>query len=161
MKYRLTWKDIGEAFFYRHGVLWFVVYISFILVVSFIYSSINLGFIINVWDYLTGLTVALPLILIMYLWLLLFIFLYSIPYWKKNIAGDHELYIEDNLFVWKSVSMQVRTDLSRLEYVKIQEKSFTIKFDGMKKTKIQKKWSLSGYEKFTEQLKWYFDSIKK
>lgn len=55
-------------------------------------------------------------------------------------------------FIWKSRKQEIKTSLSLLKSFVVQRKKITIKFEGIRKAKISKKWITSGYDEFISDM---------
>ena len=81
-----------------------------------------------------------------------FIFATSFHYWKNHIVGEHELRIDEDFFIWKSSTQEVKTKLSLLKNFTVKHDTLLIKFEGIKKAKILRKWVYEGYDDFVAEM---------
>lgn len=143
MKYKLTWKNILQENLYRFVVIGFPVFLlatlALMLFIQFLSGELGMY---SFSDYISGIGSTFLTLIVVYMCLLLFIFATSFSYWKNSIVGEHELQLDDDFFIWKSARQEVKTKLSLLRDFTVKRKSLIIKFDGIKKAKIEKNWIL-------------------
>lgn len=153
MKYKLTWKDIIVANAYKFFVVGFPIYLILVLFIVLLMDFIEgrLGY-YSISDYMYGIITTIPMIIIIYASLVVFLCITSWKYWKNNIIWEHELKVTKDSFIWKSRKQEVKTSLSLLKNFVVQRKKITIKFEGIRKAKISKKWIISGYDEFISDM---------
>ena len=93
-----------------------------------------------------------PTLLVTYTCVVFFAFATSFRYWKNTIVGEHELVMDEEFFIWKSSKQEVKTKLSLLKDFTIKRNALIIKFEGIKKAKILKKWIQEGYDEFVADM---------
>lgn len=153
MKYKLTWKDIFIANSFRFIVIGFPIFIVLTSLVTLLIDFFTGEFSqYSFSSYIVGLYSAFPLLIVIYSCLILFIATMSFSHWRKNIIGEHELFMDEEFFIWKSSRQEVKTKLSLLKDFTVKRKHLIIKFDGIKKAKIEKNWILEGYDDFVADM---------
>lgn len=153
MKYKLTWTDIFTANFYRFFVVGFPCYIFTVCVIGFI----MIFFEWDIWNYsfyqyIVGFYEAFYTVIFIYLLLIVLLCILSWKYWKRVVMWEHELSITKDFFIWKSQKQEIKTKLNLLRKFKIRRNYILIKFEWIQTAKISKKWIISWYETFVDDM---------